>query len=305
MRLNGLDLNLLVALDALLAEKKVVAAARRLSTSQSAVSGMLARLRVHYGDALLVQTGRTMALTALGHDLAEPVRQLLLQIQATVSQRPTLAIATERRRFRITVSDYATALLAGPLMQRLETLAPFIEIELRPQIENAPQSLRNGETDLLIMPDMFLDPGQPHAPLFEDTFSCVVWDGNTEVGATLDLDTFLRCRHATVRLGHPSVAPVSEGYFEEHDIARRIGITTHDFTSLMPIIVGTQLIATIQTRLAKDNRSCLPVRILPAPVPIPALRICMQWHRYQETDPSHVWLRNQFVEIARDLGPLS
>jgi LysR family nod box-dependent transcriptional activator len=304
MRFNGLDLNLLVALDALLEEKKVVAAARRLNTSQSALSGMLARLRLHYGDELLVQTGRTMTLTTLGRELAEPVRQLLLQIQATVAQRPTLAIATERRRFRITVSDYGTALLMGPLMQRLETMAPFISIELRPQIEHAPQSLRNGETDLLIMPEDFMDPGQPQAHLFEDTYSCVVWEGNTQVGTALDLDTFLRCGHAVVRLGHPSVAPLDDGYFEEQNIVRRVAITTHDFTSLIPLIVNTQLIATTQTRLARQNQARLPIRILAAPLPIPALRISMQWHQYQATDPSHGWLRNQLLEIAQDLGTL-
>jgi LysR family nod box-dependent transcriptional activator len=303
MRFNGLDLNLLVALDALLEEKKVVAAARRLNTSQSALSGMLARLRVHYGDELLVQTGRTMTLTTLGRELAEPVRQLLLQIQATVAQRPTLAIATERRRFRITVSDYATALLMGPLMERLETLAPFISIELRPQIEHAPQALRNGETDLLIMPEAFLDPGQPHAQLFEDTYSCVVWQGNTHVGATLDMDTFLRCSHAVVRLGQPHVLPLADAYFEEQNIARRIAITTHDFTTLIPIIVNTQLIATAQTRLARQSQEWLPIRILAAPLPIPTLRVCMQWHPYQATDPSHGWLRTQLLEIARHLGP--
>jgi len=119
MRFNGLDLNLLVVLDALLDEKKIIGAARRLSTSQSAVSGMQAKLRVHFGDQLLVPTGRTMTVTPLGQDLQEPVRALLLRIQATVAHRPTLDIATEKRTFRITVSDYAVQLILAPLMHRL------------------------------------------------------------------------------------------------------------------------------------------------------------------------------------------
>lgn len=86
-------------------------------------------------------------------------------------------------------------------------MAPSISLELRPQIENVHQFLRNGETDLSIMPADFIDPEQPHEQLFEDTFSCVVWNGNTAVGESLDLDTFLRSGHAVVRLGQPSVPP--------------------------------------------------------------------------------------------------
>ena len=302
MRFNGLDLNLLVVLDALLDEKKIIGAARRLSTSQSAISGMLAKLRVHFKDELLVPTGRTMTVTALGLELQEPVRELLLRIQATVAHRPTLDIANERRTFRLTVSDYASQLLIAPLMHRLQALAPFISLELRPQIENVHQFLRNGETDLSVMPANFIDPEQPHEELFEDTFSCVVWNGNTAVGESLDLDTFLQSGHAVVRLGQPSVPSLAESYLDDLGLTRRTCITTHDFTSLIPMIVNTQMIATTQTRLALDTQARLPIRVLAPPVPLPTLRMSMQWHRYQSDDPSHRWLREQFVEVARELG---
>lgn len=129
-------------------------------------------------------------------------------------------------------------------------MAPSISLELRPQIENVHQFLRNGETDLSIMPADFIDPEQPHEQLFEDTFSCV---------------------------------------------------TTHDFTSLIPMVVNTQMIAITQTRLALDTQARLPIRVLAPPVPLPALRMSMQWHRYQTNDPSHRWLREQLVEVARQL----
>jgi LysR family nod box-dependent transcriptional activator len=302
MRFNGLDLNLLVVLDALLDEKKIIGAARRLSTSQSAISGMLAKLRVHFGDQLLVPTGRSMTVTPLGLDLQEPVRALLLRIQATVAHRPTFDMATEKRTFRITVSDYAVQLMIVPLMHRLQAVAPFISLELRPQIENVHQFLRNGETDLSIMPAEFIDPGQPHAPLFEETFSCVVWEGNTAVGATLDLDTFLQCGHAVVRLGQPSVPSLAESHLDALGLARRTCITTPDFTSLIPMVVNTQMIAVTQTRLALETQARLPIRVLAPPVPLPALRMSMQWHRYQTDDPSHRWLREQLLDVARELG---
>ena len=298
MRFHRLDLNLLVALDALLDEKKTTAAAQRLSVSQSAISGMLARLRVYFEDDLLVQVGRQMELTPLGRDLADPVRQLLLQIHATVAIRPALSIATERRHFRITVSDYAVPILIAPLVKRLQSLAPLITIELRPQIENTGQTLRRGETELSIVPEDYLDAEHPHELLFEDTYSCVAWDGNTEVGAELDLDTFLRCGHVAPHLGRPGAPTVAERHLAAHAGTRHIAVITHDFTSAAPMVVGTNLVTTMQTRLARDSALRLPVRVLAPPVPMPVLRICMQWHRYQSTDPAHRWLREQLLAVA-------
>lgn len=299
MRFNRLDLNLLVALDALLDEKKTTAAAQRLSVSQSAISGMLARLRVFFEDDLLVQVGRQMELTPLGRELADPVRQLLLQIQATVTLRPTLDLATERRHFRITVSDYGVPILMAPLVQRLQELAPSMTLELLPQIETTGQSLRRGETDLSIVPDDYLDAGHPHAVLFEDSYSCVVWEGNDAVGETLDLDTFSRCGHIAPHLGRPGAPTVAERFFQESGVVRRVCVTTHDFRSLATIVVGTQLITTMQTRLARASAQRLPLRVLAPPLRMPTLRVCMQWHRYQTSDPAHMWLREQLMAVAQ------
>lgn len=300
MRFNRLDLNLLVALDALLDEKKTTAAAERISVSQSAISGMLARLRVYFEDDLLVQVGRQMELTPLGRDLADPVRQLLLQIHATVGIRPALSIAEERRHFRITVSDYTVPILIAPLVRRLQTLAPLITIELRPQVDGNGPTLRRGETELSIVPEDYLDPEHPHELLFEDSYSCVVWDGNTEVGATLDVDTFSRCRHVAPHLGRPGTPTVAERHLEATKIRRHISVITHDFTSLAPMVVGTNLIATVQTRLAHDSARRLPLRVLAVPVAMPALRMCVQWHRYQTADPAHRWLREQLMAVAAE-----
>ena len=300
MRFNRLDLNLLVALDALLDEKKTTAAAQRISVSQSAISGMLARLRIYFEDDLLVQVGRQMELTPLGRDLADPVRQLLLQIHATVAIRPAVSIATERRHFRITVSDYAVPILIAPLVKRLQAQAPLITIELRPQIENTGQTLRRGETELSIVPEDYVDAEHPHELLFEDTYSSVVWDGNTDVGAMLDMDTFTRCGHVSPHLGRPGAPTVAERHFAANNVARHIAVITHDFTSLAPMVVGTNLIATMQTRLAKDSARRLPIRVLAPPIAMPVLRVCMQWHRYQTTDPAHRWLREQLVAVAQE-----
>src|SRR5471032_1661194 len=106
MRFNRLDLNLLVALDALLDERKITRAAERLSLSQSAISGMLARLREYFDDELLVPVGRNLELTPLARELVTPVRNVLLQIQTVVAINPEFDPATASRHFKIASSDY-------------------------------------------------------------------------------------------------------------------------------------------------------------------------------------------------------
>ena len=111
MNLHLFDLNLLVTLDALLAEKNVTRAGMRMNLSQSAMSGALARLRDFFQDELLVPMGRKMVLTPLAEDLVQPVRDVLLQIQATVATKPHFEPATSTRHFTLAVSDYVTSVL--------------------------------------------------------------------------------------------------------------------------------------------------------------------------------------------------
>lgn len=300
MRLNRLDLNLLVALDALLEEKKTIVVARRLNVSQSAVSGMLARLRVFFDDELLVQMGRQLELTPLGRTLEVPVRELLMHIHATLAIRPTVSMATERRQFRITASDYVTPILIPALGRRLQALAPLLTVELQPPMQGGGEGLRRGETDLLIVPEQYIDPDQPYEVLFEDTFSCVVWEHNDQVGDVLDLASFLRCSHVSPSIGRPRERGLVDTFFDDSDIVRHIAMTTHDFTSVGAIVVGTNYIGTMQTRLARSSQLHLPLRLLAPPVPVPPLKVCMQWHHNQTSDLVHRWLREQLADIAQE-----
>lgn len=297
MRFNRLDLNLLVALDALLEEKKTTKAAERLNVSQSAVSGMLARLREYFGDELLVLVGRHMELTPLGRDLANPLREVLLQIQSTVAVRPVFNQETESRHFRITASDYVVSLLIGPLLARLQAQAPKITLELLPQTENSGEKLRRGETDLLIIPEDFLAEDHPRQLLFEDEFICVVWEGNISIGQTLDLPGYLSVGHVAPLLGRPRAPTMEEVFLQKQGIQRRICAYTADFSTMPQVLVGTQLMATMHSRLARASQQRLPLRLLAPPLSLPRVRESMQWHRYQENDRCHRWLREQILAI--------
>lgn len=298
MRFNKLDLNLLVALDALLDERKITRAAERLSLSQSAISGMLARLRDYFDDELLVQVGRNFELTPLAQELAMPVRDVLLQVQTVVAINPAFDASTARRHFKIATSDYVIGIFLRKIIPRLEALAPHITLEFMPQVEDTAEKLRRGEYDFLIIPEPFLADDQPRAALFEDDYVCVVWTGNTTVGETIGLAQFADMGHVAVLLGWPRAPTYESRFLTANGIHRRIKVTTSDFVSVAPTLVGTQLIATMHRRLAVELARRYPLRLIEPPLAIPRVRECLQWHDYREKDPCHRWLRQLLIETA-------
>ncbi len=201
MDFRGLDLNLLVALDALLTEKNVTHASQRIHLTQPAMSNALARLRDFFGDPLLVQVGRKMELTSRAQSLAEPVRAILQQVQATIAAQVTFDPAKSERRFALAVSDYVIAVLLAGMLQRIKTEAPGVSFEFWPVTGNAPYELENGDVDFIIAPKPYLSVNHPQQELFEEGYACIAWAENTQVQRQLSLEQYLALAHVEVRLG--------------------------------------------------------------------------------------------------------
>ncbi|RZT09284.1 DNA-binding transcriptional regulator, LysR family [Duganella sp. CF402] len=303
MRFNRLDLNLLLALDALLKEQNITRAAARVNVSQSAMSGMLARLREFFEDELLAAVGRNMEPTVLGRQLEAPVRDLILHIQATVGMRVNFDPAKETRIVKIMVSDYATEVFLNRVVARVLRDAPNMTLDLVPLSDDASEQLRRGENDFLIIPRHFLAEEHPQRLLFEDSYCAVIWEGNTQVGDVLDAETYLRLPHVAPMLGRPRSATFEELMLQGQGVQRRIRVTTSDFVSMASVLIGTDLVATMHTRLAQSCARRLPVRLLPLPYTLPLMAECVQWHRFQENDPCHIWLRGVMLEVAKAMPP--
>ena len=163
MKLSQFDLNLLVALDALLIEKNVTHAGMRIHLSQSATSAALARLRSFFQDQLLVPVGGKMVLTPMAKTLVKPVRNLLLQAQATIATQARFDPAS-RRRFSVAVSDYAITVFMADALRIVQPLAPHIAFELVPTSERAVEALEAGTLDFLIAPEVFDPRGTRKCP---------------------------------------------------------------------------------------------------------------------------------------------
>jgi LysR family nod box-dependent transcriptional activator len=298
MNLHRLDLNLLVALDALLAERSITRAAQRLHLSPSATSGALARLRTYFGDDLLSQEGRRMVPTPLGESLQASVRDCLLHVQATVDVRPHFDPALSTRKFTLMMSDYVSAILIPPVLQRIQSEAPGVVMELLANSSQPWAVLDRGEADFLIIPQNFMRREHPSEVLFEDEFVCVCWAGNKQIGESITAEQFLEMSHVIARIGTERPPTVDGWFFERFGHVRRVGVVAMNFTSVPQLLVGTTRIALMHRRLALTCMEALPIRILPAPFQMPRLVEVIQWHKYRDADPGRIWLHTLLKEAA-------
>ncbi|MBE2245023.1 MAG: LysR family transcriptional regulator [Burkholderiaceae bacterium] len=301
MRYQRLDLNLINALRALLTEKNVTRAGELLCVSQSAMSGILARLREYFEDPLIVPLGRRMELTPLGESLVDKVNDLILMIDATLGTRPEFDPATTRRHFNIVASDYAVTVLLHEVLRDLALCAGGITIELRQAHRLSYQDLETGEVDFLIAPEWADTPGFSSALLFGDDYSGVVARDNPDVGDTLSLEQYLALGHVACLTN--SGQPMFDLWFSRrHAAARRVEVAFPGFVMLPLLVLSTRRIATLHTRqamLACQDESLRRVRL---DFELPPFAEMLAWHKYRDHDPGSLWLRERIMAHARALA---
>ncbi|MGH8258582.1 MAG: LysR family transcriptional regulator [Steroidobacteraceae bacterium] len=279
-------------------------AGKRLHLTQSAMSGALGRLREYFGDELLVQVGRRMLPTPLGESLAEPVRNALLDIQATIATKPVFDPATSKRHVRLMMSDYAATVLMSRALPRIETLAPRIRLDvLSNDVDSASEDLERGAVDFLIMPERYLLKDHPSERLFEDEFACIAWDDNPLVpaGGKLSLETYLALGHVVAQFGTARGVMLEEWIVEDRGLDRRVEVVVMNFTSIFPSVVGSRRIATVHRRHAQFYAQYLPIRVFDFPLEAPRLAEAAQWHRHFDADPAVLWMRKVLRESAVEM----
>lgn len=305
MRFNKLDLNQLVVLDALLATRSVSKSSERLFLSQPATSCALARLREYFEDELLVSVGKANALTPLGTSLIKPVRDVLLQIQTITSTRPSFDPSTSHRKFIIESSDYVINVFLSEVVRRASRLAPMMEFDLRSISPQTPENLENGDAEILIIPHYALVQGHPSEQLFEDGFSCLVCaDGALKDHDRLTIDEYFEATHISVEWGGGRRITFDARMLSTGTKHRRQSVVAPSFSLVPELLVGTNMIATLPHRLAAKIARQFPLKLIPCPVEIPRFTENIQWHKFRDTDPSVVWLRQLLRDTAAAMNPL-
>lgn len=304
MRFNKLDLNLLVALDALLTEQHISRAAEKIHLSQSAMSNALGRLRTYFDDDLLVPIGRKMELTPRAEILKDSVRDVLVRIEGTVAAQPAFVPTGSDRTFRIFASEYTQLVLAPHLMRLLAGQGPGLQVEWLPQGNNSYLQIERGEADFLIIPEAFCSQKHPTERLFEEDFVCLVWRESHLAQGQLTLQRYQNALHACMRPGDGRTQAYESLLFQSRGLTRKIAVTTYSFATLPSLITGTEYIATVHRRLARYFEKAWPVAMRPMPIPFGTMHQCVQWHQYRTQDPALIWLRSLLPQaVAAMDGP--
>lgn len=300
MNLTGIDLNLLVAFDALLEECHVTRAAKRVGLSQPGMSNALGRLRELLDDPVLVRTGDGMKPTPRALALAGPIRRSLEDIRSALVPAD-FDPASADRVFRLAATDYAGSVLLPKIFGAVQESAPNVRFDVAAIAADEPAvQIDSGAADFAIG----FRPKEPtrchHETLYEESFVCMVRRDNPLISADIiTLDDFVRLPHAHVTVGTASDGAI-DTFLESRGQSRDVAVQVPHYLVVPDIIASTNCIATVASRVAERFRDDPRFLILPTPFELPNFRVELYWHERLDRDPAHIWLRDQILEVAAE-----
>jgi DNA-binding transcriptional LysR family regulator len=306
--LAAVDLNLMVAFDALAQERSVTRAAQRVGVTQSAMSHALRRLRELFDDALLVRGRSGMALTPRAEALVMPLRSGLTTLGRALTQPARFEPATSRRAFRLATPDLFDVLVIPPLLERIRDIAPGVDIAVLPANPRTQDGrLETGELDLAIVPRMEPTGSEQSEPsaaglvrrrLFRDRFICIMRAGHPAARRPLSLKPYAALSHALVSPSGEGRGMIDE-LLAQRGLERRIALRVPAFYSALAIVAKSDLILTAPAGLAEVAPAEFRIVTRELPLRMPRHSINLVWHERFSQDPGHEWLRGLLTEVAR------
>jgi DNA-binding transcriptional LysR family regulator len=300
VQLRSLDLNLLMALDALLRERSVSRAAQEMGVGQPAMSASLARLRRHFGDELLARAGNQYMLTPLAAELRERTWMALAGVERVFGMQREFDPASLTREFSLMVSDYGEAVLATAVADRLARQAPRARVRL---LGNVVQPLDRADarmmsTDLVVMPHGLVTDLHSR-DLYQDEWVCLVAAANEAVGQALTVEhlrslPWVATFHSSVGTTHGMAELRLKG------VEPYVQVVTDHFLTVPGHVAGSERIALLQRRLVNLLPHREDVRVLPCPVEAGPLTVAMWWHPVYDDDPVHAWFRDVVLHAAQE-----
>lgn len=302
VHLASLDLNLLVALDALLAERHVTRAAARIGLSQSAMSHALSRIREVFDDPMLVRTSEGMHPTVRALALEPRLRRALGELKvALAGGGASFEPRTSRRTFSLGTTDYAGIMLLPALLEHVRREAPDIDIVVKPLSPDWSSALGVGAVDVVLGPARVAEHdahGIAHEPIWLDRFRCVVRRGHPLARQRLTVERY-------VAYPHVMVAPNgTRGSFIDDALSllghrRRVACMIPHFLVAPHLVARTDLVLTASEHVIRGHLAHLGLVDRPLPLTIAPFSLSMLWHERSTNEPGHVWLRDLLRELAR------
>jgi DNA-binding transcriptional LysR family regulator len=287
--LRKLDLNLLVTLDALLAERNVTRAAERLHFSQPTVSVQLAKLREIFGDPLLLPGPRGMRPTARAESLREPLRQALEALAGAVAPESAFDPGNARHTWTIAATDYGESTLVQPMLLSLRASAPqtrLAVVELVPP--RIAKQAEHGQIDLAFHITGGSPPSMRRRALFTERYVLVGRTGHPRLKRRPTAAQFCGLEHVVVSPDGGGFSGVTDDALATAGLARRVVLSVPHFLFVLSAVASTDLVAMVPERLVRGNGA---LRVVEAPVDVPGYEMSMLWDERSHRDPAHRWLR--------------
>ena len=295
------DLNLLPIFIALMEERSVTRAARRLGMTQPALSNALARLRTTLQDQLFIRARYGIQPTPIALELAPMIAEALARIDDAVLGQQEFDPARAERLVTVAPNGYAEFVLAPALVARLCEEAPGIQLRLTPYGNDLIETgVISGTTAMAL--GRIVDPPDNLVVqhLMDDGFACVVRADHPTIGASLSREQFERLKHVNVLPPGRLRAGLFEA-LDRQDLRRAVAVSVTNFPAVPEMVAVTDYCATLPRlicqRLAEDPR----LRVVPAPVDLGTFPVEMAWHVRYRHDPAHRWLRSLIGDVAKGL----
>lgn len=291
--LRRIDLNLLVTLDALLAEHNVTRAAARLHLSQPAVSVQLARLREVFADPLLLPGPRGMRPTARADELREPLRQALAALRQAVVPASPFDPARSGHTWRVVASDYGESTIVLPALAGLRAVAPgarLAVLELNPPV--LARQLEQGDIDLAFHIAGEAPANLRRRALFTERYVLAGRAGHPRLKRRPTLAQFCRLEQAVVSPDGGGFRGATDAALARHGLARNVVLSVPHFLFLEAALASTDLVAMLPARLVRGSRVLHAVE---PPLEVPGFEMLMLWHERVHRDPAHQWLREHIA----------
>jgi len=299
VNLASFDLNLLVGFDALMMERSVTRAARRVGLTQSAMSNMLRRLRSLLDDDVLVRVGHEMVPTARAIQLEAPIRCALREIQGAMAPPPAFDAATSNQVFWVGLRDYMEGMFLSGLAASLGKRAPNVEVRVRriESLDPIPQ-LQRGDFGLAVgyFPDLHEHLRSEH--FLDDEYVVIARKRHPEVRAgAITLDRYVNSSHVLISPMGGSVGLVDQ-VLAAQGRTRHVALGVATFLAALPVVARTDLLCTLPRGIAEALASELRLQIMSPPIELPPTTVTLVWHERVHDDPGYRWLRQELANLV-------
>jgi DNA-binding transcriptional LysR family regulator len=297
--IRSVDLNLLVIFEAMARLRSVNRTAEAVGLSQPATSAALARLRTLFDDALFVRAGAQMEPTPRALELAPAVQRLVDLVNSEILKQASFEPASTERNFTILTPDIGEVAFLPGVLRRLRQEAPHVTLQTvaKPR-KAAAEALESGEADLAVgfFPDLH-KAGFFQQALFQTSYACIACARNEAAGPRMTLKQYLAARHIVVR--PDGREHTLDRFLQDKGYQRHVTLELSHFMSLLALLPGSDLIATVPEDIATVVGHHVPLKRLELPFKPPQIHVQQFWHRRMQADPANKWLRGLFHAVNR------